>query len=221
MIENIMGTLLIGPFLRGGKFGKLWSGWPRLTGSWERWALAGCYGSGVTGVSCSCKDMEGRLRPGMRASAHCTAPTCDPQLLIRVRVDVQVYDWLGLPWVITNHKFVLGNFVRVDAINTRIVFLYPCLHVLWLSNQPLPPYTTQYTWDLLLWPKDERPRWLDDIYNVVIWFGETFISLGECVINCKCYLIQRILSPGKVKVRSVLKLWSIFTLISDLENAVI
>ena len=44
-------------------------------------------------VSCSCKDMEGRLRPGMRASAQCTtAPTCDPQLLIRVRVDVQVYD---------------------------------------------------------------------------------------------------------------------------------
>ena len=60
-----------------------------------------------------------------------------------------------------------------------------------------------------------------NIYNVVIWFGETFISLGECVINCKCYLIQRILSPGKVKVRSVLKLWSIFTLLSDLENAVI
>ena len=60
-----------------------------------------------------------------------------------------------------------------------------------------------------------------NIYNVVIWFGETFISLGECVINWKCYLIQRILSPGKVKVRSVLKLWSIFTLLSDLENAVI
>ena len=64
-------------------------------------------------------------------------------------------------------------------------------------------------------------RHIYNIYNVVIWFGETFISLGECVINCKCYLIQRILSPGKVKVRSVLKLWSIFTLLSDLENAVI
>ena len=177
MIENIMGTLLIGPFFHGGKFGKLWSGWPRLTGSWERWALAGCYGSGVTGVSCSCKDMEGRLRPGMRASAHCTtAPTCDPQLLIRVRVDVQVYDWLGLPWVITNHKFVLGNFVRVDAINTRIVFLYPCLHVLWLSNQPLPPYTTQYTWDLFLWPKDERPRWLATLRNEVCKHFEAMIS---------------------------------------------
>ena len=39
-----------------------------------------------------------------------------------------------------------------------------------------------------------------NIYNVVIRFGETFICLGECVINCKCYLIQRTLSPGTVKV---------------------
>ena len=36
------------------------------------------------------------------------------------------------------------------------------------------------------------------LYNDVIWFGKSFISLGECVINYKCYLIQRILSPRKV-----------------------
>ena len=36
-----------------------------------------------------------------------------------------------------------------------------------------------------------------NLYDV-IWFWESFISLGECVINYKCYLIQRILSPRKV-----------------------
>ena len=32
------------------------------------------------------------------------------------------------------------------------------------------------------------------------WTTLSFISFGECVINYKCYLIQRILSPRKVKV---------------------
>ena len=41
-------------------------------------------------VSCSCKDMEGRLSGGMRPTPQ--LPTCDLKPLIRVRVDVQVYD---------------------------------------------------------------------------------------------------------------------------------
>ena len=93
--------------------------------------------------------------------------------------------------------------------------------------QPLPRLSTQEpmlsTIECVL-PEHRLkyiPPYMDNIYNVVIRFGQSFISLGECVVNCKCYLIQRILSPGKVKVRSVLKLWSIFTLLSDLENAVI
>ena len=41
--------------------------------------------------------------------------------------------------------------------------------------------------------------WVDNIFNVVIWYRESFISLGECVISCNCYLIWRILYPRKGK----------------------
>ena len=40
---------------------------------------------------------------------------------------------------------------------------------------------------------------LEDIFNVVIWYRESFINLGECVISCNCYLIWRILYPRKGK----------------------
>ena len=107
--------------------------------------------------------------------------------------------------------------VNQHRLSTKVKFkalIHPSIHPFNKSPNALHIVPLVECWPL---PQQEG----DNIYNVVIWFGESFISLGECVINYKCYLIQRILSPGKVKVRSVLKLWSIFTLLSDLENAVI
>ena len=40
---------------------------------------------------------------------------------------------------------------------------------------------------------------LYNIYNDFIWYGESFISSGECVINCKSYQIWRILYQEKGK----------------------
>ena len=60
--------------------------WPRLSGSWE------CYRREL--AAAHAKIWNG-AQPGMRPTP--LLPTCDLEPLIRVRVDVQVYDWLCPP----------------------------------------------------------------------------------------------------------------------------
>ena len=66
------------------------------------------------------------------------------------------------------------------------------------SKWCLPRKSARKLWTMSVDPFAPPPHSYN-IFNVVIWYRESSISLGECVISCNCYLIWRILYPRKGK----------------------